>query len=134
MGGWTSTTPSARTESLRGCVRRPNGSALAAGPDLKVVVPVAAVAAGGQTYAATPQRGDLRCAGVQRWVDRRGSIRLAGFGYRVPIVLAGEAVEAVVAETWFIYHHDVLVASPCSGANSTPQPRCYAKAGARLGR
>ena len=55
---------------------------------------------------------DLRRAGVQRWVDQRGSIRLAGFGYRVPIVLAGEPVEAVVADNLVqIYHHDVLVAS-----------------------
>jgi hypothetical protein len=51
------------------------------------------------------------CA-LQRWVDQRGSIRLAGFGYRVPIVLAGEPVEAVVADNLVqIYHHDVLVAS-----------------------
>ena len=50
--------------------------------------------------------------GVQRWVDQRGSIPLAGFGYRVPIVLAGEAVEAVVADNLVqIYRHDVLVAS-----------------------
>jgi hypothetical protein len=84
--------------------------ALAAGPDLQVVDPITAVAAGGQPQAAT-QRGDLRRA-VQRRVDQRGSIRLAGFGYRVPIVLAGEAVEAVVADNLVqIYHHDVLVAS-----------------------
>ena len=49
---------------------------------------------------------------MQRWVDQRGLIRLAGFGYRVPIVLAGEAVEAMVADNLVqIYHHDVLVAS-----------------------
>jgi hypothetical protein len=84
---------------------------LTAGPDLEVVDPLAAIAAGGQPQAAT-QRGDLRRAGVQRWVDQRGSIRLAGFGYRVPIVLAGEPVEAVVADNLVqIYHHDVLVAS-----------------------
>jgi hypothetical protein len=84
---------------------------LAAGPDLEVVDPLAAIAAGGQPQAAT-QRGDLHRAGVQRWVDQRGSIRLAGFGYRVPIVLAGEPVEAVVADNLVqIYHHDVLVAS-----------------------
>jgi len=34
---------------------------------------------------------------------------LAGFGYRVPIVLAGEPVEA--DNLVQIYHHDVLVAS-----------------------
>jgi len=86
--------------------------ALAAGADLEVVDPVAAVATHGQTHTAMQQRGDLRRAGVHRWVDQRGSIRLAGFGYRVPIVLAGEAVEAVVADNLVqIYHHDVLVAS-----------------------
>ena len=50
-------------------------------------------------------------AGVQRWVDRHGLIPLAGFCYRVPIVLAGEPVEAVVAEHLArIFHRDVLVA------------------------
>jgi hypothetical protein len=82
--------------------------ALAACPDLQVVDPITAVAAGGQPQAAT-QRGDLRRAGVQRWVDQRGSIRLARCGYRVPIVLAGEAV--VADNLVQIYHHDVLVAS-----------------------
>ena len=39
-------------------------------------------------------------------------IRLAGFSYRVPIVLAGESVEAVVADNLVeIYHREVLVAS-----------------------
>ena len=85
--------------------------ALAAGPDLEVVEPLAAVATNGRGRAAS-QRGDLRSAGVQRWVDQRGLIRLAGFGYRVPIVLAGEPVQAVVADNLVqIYHHDVLVAS-----------------------
>ena len=51
-------------------------------------------------------------AGVQRWVDQRGVIRLAGFSYRVPIVLAGEPVEAVVADNLVeVYHRQVLVAS-----------------------
>jgi hypothetical protein len=77
----------------------------AAGPDPQVVDPI--VTAHRQTH-----RPDLRHAGVQRWVDQRGRIRLAGFGYRVPIVLAGEPVEAVVADNLVqIYHHDVLVAS-----------------------
>ena len=80
----------------------------AAGPDL-VVDPMAAVAA--PTPAATP-RADLRHTGVHRWVDQRGRIRLASFGYRVPIVLAGEPVEAVVADNLVqIYHREVLVAS-----------------------
>lgn len=66
-----------------------------AGPDPAVVDPIAAVAAHRRTPTYRP---DLRHAGVQRWVDQRGSIRLAGFGYRVPIVLAGEPVQAVVAD------------------------------------
>jgi hypothetical protein len=77
--------------------------------DPQVVNPIAAVTAHQQTATKRP---DLRYAGVQRWVDQRGLIRLAGFGYRVPIVLAGEPVQAVVADNLVqIYHHDVLVAS-----------------------
>jgi transposase InsO family protein len=94
----------------------------AAGHDPAVVDPIAAVAAYPQ---AATHRGDLRRAGVQRWVDQRGSIRLAGFGYRVPIVLAGEPVEAVVADHLVqIYHRDVLVASHVQrqAAASTPRP------------
>jgi hypothetical protein len=80
-------------------------------PGLEVVEPLAAVAANRQRRAAFP-RADLRSAGVQRWVDQRGSIRLAGLKYRVPIVLAGEPVEAVVADNLVqIYHRDVMVAS-----------------------
>ena len=53
----------------------------------------------------------VRLPGVQRWVDQHGLISLAGFRYRVPIVLAGEPVEAVVAEHLVrIFHRDVLVA------------------------
>ena len=53
----------------------------------------------------------MRLPGVQRWVDQHGLISLAGFRYRVPIVLAGEPVEAVAAEHLVrIFHRDVLVA------------------------
>ena len=53
----------------------------------------------------------MRLHGVQRWVDRHGVIRLAGFSYRVPIILAGEPVEAVVADHLVrVFHRDVLVA------------------------
>jgi hypothetical protein len=70
--------------------------ALAApGPDPQVALPIPAVVTPRQAATHWP---DLRHAGVQRWVDQRGSIRLAGFGYRVPIVLAGEPVQAVVAD------------------------------------
>lgn len=50
--------------------------------------------------------------GVRRWVDRKGNVHLAGFRYRVPIVLAGEPVACVVAENLVqIFHRQVLVAS-----------------------
>ena len=76
---------------------------LAAG-DVSVVDPV-------PTVTAQPGVQSVRLHGVQRWVDRRGLIRLAGFSYRVPIILAGEPVEAVVAEHLVrIFHRDVLVA------------------------
>jgi hypothetical protein len=91
-------------------------------PDPQIADPIAAVAAPGP---AADHRPDLRHAGVQRWVNQHGSIRLAGFGYRVPIVLAGEPVEAVVADNLVqIYHHDVLVASHVQrqGAGSAPRP------------
>jgi transposase InsO family protein len=89
-------------------------------PDPQIVDPIAAVAAQSQAVAHRP---DLRHAGVQRWVDARGSIRLAGFGYRVPIVLAGEPVEAVVADNLVqIYHHDVLVASHVQRQKSDTAP------------
>ena len=58
-----------------------------------------------------PSQQIIRLPGVQRWVDRHGAISLAGFKYRVPIVLAGEPVEAVAAEHLVrIFHRDVLVA------------------------
>lgn len=45
-------------------------------------------------------------------MDRRGLVHLAGFRYRVPIVLAGEPVQCVVAGNLVqIYHRQVLVAS-----------------------
>jgi len=59
-----------------------------------------------------PAAPEVRVAGVQRWVSQRGVIRLAGFSYRVPIVFAGEPVEAVVADHLVqIFHRDTLVAS-----------------------
>ncbi len=106
---------------------------LATGPVLDVVKPVAAVATNGQRRAAS-KRADLRSAGVQRWVDQRGLIRLAGFGYRVPIVLAGEPVEAVVADNLVqIYHREVLVASHVQRQNAggTPRPPRQGRRSAR---
>jgi len=59
-----------------------------------------------------PTMAGVRVAGVQRWVSPRGVIRLAGFAYRVPIVFAGEPVEAVVADNLVqVFHRDTLVAS-----------------------
>jgi Mu transposase, C-terminal domain len=53
----------------------------------------------------------VRLPGVQRWVNQHGLISLGGFRYRVPIVLAGEPVEAVAAEHLVrIFHREVLVA------------------------
>jgi hypothetical protein len=100
--------------------------ALAARGDSEVIEPVVVVARTGRQGSA-PSRGDLRHAGVQRWVDQRGVIRLAGFSYRVPIVLAGEQVDAVVADNLVqIYHREVLVASHAqrqSGGQGTRPPR-----------
>lgn len=51
-------------------------------------------------------------SGVQRWVDVGGKVRLAGLSYRVPITLAGEPVQCVVAGNLVeTYHREVLVAS-----------------------
>jgi len=53
-----------------------------------------------------------RVPGVTRWVDRRGSISLARFEYRVGPVFAGQLVEAVVDGGLVqIYHQGVLVAT-----------------------
>jgi hypothetical protein len=53
----------------------------------------------------------VRLPGVQRWVNQHSLISLGGFRYRVPIVLAGEPVEAVAAEHLVrIFHREVLVA------------------------
>ena len=89
LDGWVHQYNTERPHQSLG-MRAPAGrfALAAAAPDPALTEPLAAVAAHAQTQAATP-RGQLRQAGVQRWVDQRGSIRLAGFGYRVPIVLAG---------------------------------------------
>ena len=72
--------------------------------DLVDPVPVPMIVPG---VSAMPRR----LPGVQRWVDRHGLISLAGFRYRVPIVLAGKPVEVVVAEHLLrIFHRHVLVA------------------------
>jgi transposase InsO family protein len=53
-----------------------------------------------------------RPAGVTRWVDQRGQISLAGFGYRVGRPFAGEPVEVVCRDGLVeILHAGVLVAT-----------------------
>ncbi len=53
-----------------------------------------------------------RPAGVSRWVDQRGQISLAGFGYRVGPTFAGEPVEVVVTNGLVeVLHAGVLVAT-----------------------
>jgi transposase InsO family protein len=124
LDGWVGQYNTERPHQSLGMCPPAERFALAVGPDLEVMEPVAVVATNGPRGAAS-QRADLRSAGVQRWVDQRGLIRLAGFGYRVPIVLAGEPVEAVVADNLVqIYHRDVLVASHVQHltADSTPRP------------
>jgi transposase InsO family protein len=133
LDGWVSHYNTERPHQSLGMRPPAQRFALAAGPDLEVVEPAAAVATNGQRRVGS-QRADLRSAGVRRWVDQRGSIRLAGFGYRVPIVLAGEPVEAVVADNLVqIYHRDVLVASHVQrqAADSTPRPPRQGKRTAR---
>jgi len=78
-------------------------------PAVEAVFEPALVPAGRLVVEPAPQI--VRLPGVQRWVDQHGLISLAGFRYRVPIVLAGEPVEAVAAEHLVrIFHRDVLVA------------------------
>jgi transposase InsO family protein len=53
-----------------------------------------------------------RPAGVSRWVDQRGQISLAGFGYAVGATFAGEPVEVVVTNGLVeVLHAGVLVAT-----------------------
>lgn len=55
---------------------------------------------------------------------RRGLISLAGFSYRVRIVLAGEPVEAVVADHLVrIFHRQVLVAEHVQRRKPDTEPR-----------
>ena len=71
----------------------------------------APVPASAERSVVQPPPAIVRLPGVQRWVDQHGLISLGGFRYRVPIVLAGEPVEAVAAEHLVrIFHREVLVA------------------------
>lgn len=58
------------------------------------------------------QPAATRPAGVSRWVDQRGQISLAGFGYAVGATFAGEPVEVVVTNGLVeVLHAGVLVAT-----------------------
>jgi hypothetical protein len=84
---------------------------LAAGPGVETILEPSAVPAAPPTAVVEPSPRVVRQPGVQRWVDQHGVISLGGFRYRVPIVLAGEPVEAVAAEHLVrIFHREVLVA------------------------
>jgi transposase InsO family protein len=123
LDGWVSQYNTERPHQSLGMRPPAERFALTTGPVLEVVQTVAAVSTNRQSRGAS-QRADLRHAGVQRWVDQRGLIRLAGFGYRVPIVLAGEPVEAVVADNLVqIYHRDILVASHAQRQTAGSTPR-----------
>jgi transposase InsO family protein len=78
-------------------------------PAVEAVLEPALVPAG--RPVVEPSTPIVRLPGVQRWVDQHGLISLGGFKYRVPIVLAGEPVEAVAAKHLVrIFHREVLVA------------------------
>lgn len=84
---------------------------LAAVPGVETIVEPSAVPAVAPTAVVQPSPRAVPLPGVQRWVDQHGLISLGGFRYRVPIVLAGEPVEAVAAEHLVrIFHREVLVA------------------------
>jgi transposase InsO family protein len=87
------------------------------------------------TSTGTEARPSPR-AGVQRWVDVGGKVRLAGFTYRVPITLVGEPVQCVVAGNLVeIFHHEVLVASHVQRRRpATEQPVRAPVQGMRRGR
>ncbi len=72
---------------------------------------------------------------MQRWVDAGGKIRLAGFSYRVPVVLAGEPVQCVAAGNLVeIFHREVLVASHVQRRKPGPAAAKAPMQGMRRGR
>jgi transposase InsO family protein len=78
---------------------------------VETVVEPVPVPASTEWSVVQPSAPIMRLPGVQRWVDQHGMISLGGFRYRVPIVLAGEPVEAVAADHLVrIFHREVLVA------------------------
>jgi hypothetical protein len=78
---------------------------------LETIAEPTPVPASAERSVVEPATPIVRLPGVQRWVDQHGLISLGRFRYRVPIVLAGEPVEAVAADHLVrIFHRDVLVA------------------------
>jgi hypothetical protein len=74
-------------------------------------VGVSAAEPAGIDRIVEPAARVVQLPGVQRWVDQHGLVSLAGFRYRVPIVLVGEPVQVVAAEHLVrIFHREVLVA------------------------
>jgi hypothetical protein len=70
-----------------------------------------AATSGDEQTALTGHRPP-RTAGVSRWVNQGGAIRLAGLRYRVGPAFAGEPVEAVCTDGLVqIFHAGVLVAT-----------------------
>jgi transposase InsO family protein len=116
LDGWVVYYNSARPHQALGMAVPAQRFALAgqvpgSGPDLTVVDPRPPQALAGSDHESSTS-GLAPTLGVQRWVDRKGNVHLAGFLYRVPIVLAGEPVACVVADNLVqIYHRQVLVAS-----------------------
>lgn len=99
-----------RTRLARFCCRHSRGAW--GEPHADALLAAASVRVEQGAEQQPPNHDGMRLAGVQRWVDQRGAIRLAGFSYRVPVVLTGEPVGAVVADNLVqVYHREVLVAS-----------------------
>lgn len=90
----------------RSCGGRPPAERFAT----RAAEPVPAVAT--DIDQASPGEPARRPAGVSRWVDQTGSIRLAGAVYRVGSALAGQQVEVVTAHGLVeILHTGVLLAT-----------------------
>ncbi len=74
--------------------------------------PVLAAAATDDEQGGSPGELVRRPAGVSRWVDQTGSIRLAGAVYRVGTAFAGQQVEVVTTRGLVeILHTGVLIAA-----------------------
>jgi transposase InsO family protein len=114
VDAWVATYNTVRPHQSLGMRPPVERFALVRAPDpVTTVVPAPPVGGrgGGVEQGHLPE-GLRPDAGVTRWVGNAGQVRLAGFTYRVPVVLAGERVECVVADNLVqIYHRQVLVGS-----------------------